>query len=949
MTDLQKKEMVVVFEHDGPHEIAKPQSQQRRRASKACYGCRKRKTKCQVVDNDATCVRCRQENLKCEVPVIEKRGGYSNVLAGKKRRSKEKLGEHDPPKTVNEVFEEQNGHNRENLSIGTTGRPPFSSIIPHQQYASSMESVLTSNNENLKGSPPDSEPIPKGFQLPNSSLLSRSQSCLQLNRDGKNAPNSGEPIQKMRRASFGPSSIPPLNSSHSGINSPSNRAFPETELSDNIANKEIYNTRDAIEILTHAAKQKKNLHTILDPGLNPTYSEQISKRRSVSGSPQVNSPKMGNADSPQLGPHLNNGSHVNNGSHLHNNPHLNSGPGSPSVSHPHSQSHLHRDRQHLHQHNQSPNASIRPKDDHNRASTQSVPLTSRFSSTSQTSSEATPPPVNRISIHDADIVKDGVITADELVRFVTSFYEDYSPFYVCFIPSDYKDLSRVAAEPALLAVMCTIGARCLEGERYKDLHIRLYEYSKMCLSSMLWECEPRHVRSLIFAVLIFSEWFPGALLQASMSPGETLSRHTRICWPLMGQAVRVANYAGLLKLDVQTNIALHFTDHLLACRLGESPMLNYSEKSDQQFPDKLVHRCKLIDRARLDIVKLLGIANRSLYRSRSETHKLLTTGQYMPILSLIYQLVKKWKYDYREIVEGDSWEERTVMFEFSHFELYVFSIILIPWQNNNAGDMLFELEEAQTYLDIATQAAQMIISHESIKEISLKLKNSPIQWITRLMHAAVFLSKVLIALPASTEIQEQLVRSIATAANTMSKLPPDDQRIYSQPLETICRQFYAKKKAKNSHANQMPNKNVRSSKYIHMKQSPLPTPSNTANGGIEGEMTESLDEQGLSTEPNYSGWASPAFNRKFPNLSSGTGITLSPRILPVSTAEDWSVDELLNINDSNNNTASVPDEGLNNSLEENNEDIWGFLLDQDVLSYLANESPTYSDEFLLPS
>lgn len=910
MNELQNKDTVLVFEHDAPTDLPHVKSQQRRRASKACYGCRKRKTKCQVIDNDSTCVRCRQENLKCEVPVVEKRGGYSNVLAGKKRRSKEKLAENDPLKPA--VTALQDPHNQVHAnshaaSFETPGRPPFSSVIPHQQYASSMESVLTSNNENLKGSPPDSEPIPKGFQLPNSSLLSKSQSCLQLNRDWE-APTPDGHNAKMRRSSFGPSSIPPLEAS--GVNSSSNSQFSDSELSDNIANKEIYNTRDAIEILTHAAKQKKNLHTILDPGLNPTFSEQISKK---TASPQINSPRLGDIESPNL----------------------NSNPTSHSNS-PANQQHQHRQ-------------SIDSKADHISTDIPAPSVTGRFHSTSQTSSEATPPPVNRISIHDSEIVKHGYITADEAVRFLNSFNEDYSPFYVSYIPSDYKDLSRVAAEPALLAVMCTIGARCLEGERYKELHKRLYEYSKLCLTSMLWECEPRYVRSLIFAVLIFSEWFPGALLQASMSPGETLSRHTRICWPLMGQAVRVANYAGLLKLDVQTNIALHFTDHLLACRLGESPMLNYSEKSDQQFPEKLVHRCKLVDRARLDIVKLLGIANRSLYRSRSETHKLLTTGQYMPILSLIYQLVKKWKFDYREIVEGDSWEQRTVMFEFSHFELYVFSIILIPWQNNNAGDMLFELEEAQTYLDIATQAAQMIIAHESTKKISLKLKNSPIQWITRLMHAAVFLAKVLIALPASIEIQEQLVRSIATAANTLSKLPPDDQRIYSQPLETVCRQFYARKRAQNSQSHPQPNGNARSNKYKHMQQSPLPTPSNTANGGSDGQVAASLDEHSMSPDTNFSGWASSAFNRRFPNLSSASGVTLSPRILPVSTAEDWSVDELLSINESNNNTDSISNDGFNHSLEENSEDIWEFLLDQDVLSYLANESPTYSDEFLLPS
>lgn len=784
----------------------KESQKRRRRASKACYGCRKRKTKCHIEGFQNSCIRCNQEGIVCEVPLVEKRGGYGNVLAGKRRRFKEKQ--------VKSLGGSQNYYN-------TLMAPDTDPQNENDYYISENNDQMQS--EQFEGDATDINSESENNINYNNSLLRKDYPHL----PGNEGSDSNHPGFSSSPDHF----IQPItiNNLTQG-NKHQHQYQPEPE---SLLKKEIYNSGDAIEILTYEAQRRKTHHILLNAPLN-----QASKEGSI--------------------------------------------PTKVLTDCNHSRYHQLRSNE--------------------RARDRSIKQTSSAGTCDRGSFEI----INRrVSVFDAAIVIDGILTVEEACKFVSCFFKDFSPFYEAYIPIEYQELARISAEPALMAVVCTIGARCLEGREHYNLHEKLWNYCKLTLSSMLWECASHHARSLVFAVLIFSEWFPRAFLQRVDLPGVTLQRHTRICWPLMGQAVRVANYVGLLKADIQTNIALHFTDHLLACRLGETPMLNYSEKVDQEFSDKLLSNCRQIDRARLDIVRLLSIAKRSLYRSRSETRKLLASGQYMPILGLIYQLVSKWKTDYREIVENDTWEKQSVMFELCHFELYVFSIILIPWQKNVTGNMLFELEESQNYLDIATQAAHFIIAHESSKDIPVKLKNSPIQWITRLMHAAVFLAKVLISLPAPKNIQQQMVHSISLASKTMAKLPPDDEQLYAQSLESVCRQF-----RQDSPTSEKEKRTTKLQDHLRSKK-------NTAHCIVPGTQANNLTI----------------------NMP-----TLSPKLYPFSTATEQHLNQ--ERRPTSQSASPLTDDGndLDISLDESSEHIWEFLLDHDIHSYLANESPTYSDD-----
>lgn len=554
----------------------------RKRARKACLSCRKRKTRCDFDGDKAPCRRCREEDLICEIPDIDKRGGYGNVLAGKEKREREAA-------------------DRLRLAEGTA---------------------------------PQSRPM-----------------------------------------------------------------SPITEST--VLKNEMYTPNDAIEILHQASSERKRgiPSKTIATGFDYRQVEPRSKKRAIS---------IENSNNTLL-------------------------------------------------------------------STQRIP------------------------VHDSAIVADGILSTEEVCRLVGFFFAEIAPFYASYIPSEYQELARIAAEPALLSVVCTVGARCLDVNDNRNLQEKLWKYCQRTVSELMWECPQCNVRSLIFGVLTLCEWFPGTLLENNSSPGEALRRHTRICWPLMGQAVRIARYTGLLKNDIQTTIALHFSDHLLACRLGQQPMLDQLHGAEEEFPESAIRQCSLSDRARLDIVKLLHLANRSLYRSRTETQRLVSSGHHITILTLVHELVKKWESDYSDIVEGTAWSDRTTMFEFRHFQLYVFSVVLMSWQEKSV-DKLLHFEESREFLNMAIKAAVFIIQHESADDIPVDLRFSPIQWITRLLHASVFLAKTLLTkgVYANRQKQQDIVSILYKASQTMAQLPPEDQHIYSKPLELICQRFMKRDRRKSN-------------------------------------------------------------------------------------------------------------------------------------------------------
>lgn len=399
----------------------------------------------------------------------------------------------------------------------------------------------------------------------------------------------------------------------------------------------------------------------------------------------------------------------------------------------------------------------------------------------------------KVRIELSPIVKDGVLSVAEATVFVELFFTELASFYAPFIPKEYSDIEVLAARPALHAVICTVGAKLKNDRSYDERHARLWDYLQQTISYKLWNWQDEEVRSIIFSIIILCEWIPQALFlpKESSTREDAIAKHARICWPLLGQALRLAQFTGILQYDVETFIALHFADHLYAARMGLQPMMFDTNSERNRYIGKSMQsNCSIGQRARLDCAKLFQLANSSLYSSRESMRQLIASGRHLTTLQFLFPLVEKWERDYNEIVASDSWGDRSITFEFCYCQLYIFSIALVTWQDEANEDKLIAYDDLRKYLDLAISAARYIIELEA-SDITLNLRFAPIMWILRLLHASLFLAKTLLvrSVHCKTSERRSVVKLIQTAGDTMKKLLPEGHENYFNVLRAITSHF----------------------------------------------------------------------------------------------------------------------------------------------------------------
>lgn len=447
----------------------------------------------------------------------------------------------------------------------------------------------------------------------------------------------------------------------------------------------------------------------------------------------------------------------------------------------------------------------------------------------------------RISIDQSPIVTDGIISAAEATVFVELFFTELASFYAPFIPEEYNDLGILAACPTVLAVICTIGAKLKGDTSYDVTHRKLWLYLQQTLNHKLWNWRNDEAKPIIFSIIILADWIPNALFlpEESQSRQEAIEKHFRICWPLMGQALRLAQFTGILEYDVETFIALHFADHLNAARMGLQPM-KFEANSDKNgyIENMMQTRCTIGQKARLDCAKLLQMTNSSLYPSRESTRLLISSGRYLAALRFLYPLTEKWKRDYVEIVKSNAWRDRSIMFEFYYCQLYIFSIALVPWQDEDSEDKLIAFDDMRKYLDIALDAAKNIIEFEA-SDIPLNLRFAPITWILRLLHASLFLAKSLLVRTVHCKLSEQrsVVKLIQVAGSTMKKLLPLGHENYFNVLQAITSHF-----SENSYSEN-PGRNLQKDSHNNTTQSASQLPQFAEYDGVaHDELAVAPDE-----------------------------------------------------------------------------------------------------------
>ena len=356
---------------------------------------------------------------------------------------------------------------------------------------------------------------------------------------------------------------------------------------------------------------------------------------------------------------------------------------------------------------------------------------------------------NEHTVTDAAIVRDGILIPEMVLLLVDFFFAEIACFAMPSIPEEYRT-SKLYAEDFLLAVICTLGARHKEDDSFTKVHRKLWSYCENFLREELWQCQSMtsgsncsRTRSVIFGLLLLSEWIPGAyfLDKKDASPVDFASDYRAKSWLYVGHALRLAQYSGLLEKDKKVFFEIHKLETFLVCRMDGIAQLSglfdeetFSDVIDKFNPDeKAVH----------GLLNLFCLANKTVYKSSSFALDLCRTGAYITKLRLLWNLAKKWESEYRELLLSDGPDTKKIKFEFDYCMLYILSISITPYSTATTEDFL-HLEESEMFLDRAIEAARSVVKY--VTELS-PVNNTPLRWTLRLIHAVIFLAKGLLSEP----------------------------------------------------------------------------------------------------------------------------------------------------------------------------------------------------------
>lgn len=395
------------------------------------------------------------------------------------------------------------------------------------------------------------------------------------------------------------------------------------------------------------------------------------------------------------------------------------------------------------------------------------------------------------------LIVDGGLVQPAEIRSLVVFFAENMSWYVPFLPLD-----TIASERMLLpAVLCIASQRYIPDanmstERLQAIHLAMFEQCKQ--QTPKWWDGIRPVRGAIFALLLLVEWLPDALsdeLIQGWPKGDKrlwprlLRQNARMSWLLLGEAAKLAEDTGLVYSDHNVYVALQTLEHVVSCRLGRTPVMNPTVR--EQWPENLT----ISEKARLGISSILHVGFHTLYSSRQATRTLIDSGRYMTLLELMNQNVQKWLIDYRHIAESDDWSMRSIMFEFNHATLYVFSLALMSHQYTRPSSAkLLSVPNSWKYLSMAIEAAANVIEYIIDSKNPALPSCAPIRWQVRLVHASVFISKAILfsPLPDNCRSQASLIELLRKGAEFLKIYRPGMTMLndgYASLLQTIANQL----------------------------------------------------------------------------------------------------------------------------------------------------------------
>lgn len=476
-------------------------------------------------------------------------------------------------------------------------------------------------------------------------------------------------------------------------------------------------------------------------------------------------------------------------------------------------------------------------------------------------------------LEDLEIVKELKLPVEIVYLLVDNYFKNLHPFYP-YIPSHLHSVSRLADMPFLLAAILTLSSRYYQSEfmseneatRFLELHDKIWDYCQKLFSKTVWaEASSRSVGT-VFAFLLFSEWNPRAIhergndyanrstdqepLDSTRTDGMALSafrRSDRMAWMLIGNAIRLAQDMDLFSTTSKVYLACHFSETVLALRLGRRSMLGEVLRDADMLNLKFTQE----EMAELELLQMMSLAQETLYSSRKTTRELVKDGQYLSFLALFRPQLEGWAKKYSEFLQSaQGLSKETLLFDYHYTRLYIYSIALSA--GDDARGSLGSISAAR-YVAAATDAArELMAGAQRVHRKDRMLRRAPIRWLVRIVHAAVFLLKSVLLMPATPfdVYQRQTVELIRTTSLTLADASPDDVHLagrYGKILLAICSQVSASDDGQDQTSSQPPRPDLQSredsSHAVSVSETSPPTDKNVQilDSNILGTMDMDFD------------------------------------------------------------------------------------------------------------
>lgn len=344
---------------------------------------------------------------------------------------------------------------------------------------------------------------------------------------------------------------------------------------------------------------------------------------------------------------------------------------------------------------------------------------------------------------------------------------------------------------------------------------------------------------------------------------------------------------------------------------NEYKFLHMNEEELQKIIKENVLKFTLNQRAKIELLQIMSLGHESLYGHKAQLGS-LTQRQNLSILSIISPLLNNWSKKYKHLLVqsnqkilnnvsnlqqhltnpeskvakelADVIDKESFIFEFHYAKLYIFSLALSPSPKNmydsdkkskrKSGKFNLKLDEisrSAKYIEQAFNSANEMLSvAHRIHKLKM-LRFMPVRWVTRIVRAVAFIVKCYLTITAhkktadsdasinsfndfdSTILSlslisiEEITESIQRAAITLRDCSPDELHLctrYSNVLMYLCSEMKVKAKVNNDN-----DEDIHSKFKKHKASKSSHSEANDASNGILNQLLNTENYGNIQNEP----------------------------------------------------------------------------------------------------